>query len=286
MPIARPALRPALPIALFAAFVAASPAALAAPILLEDGVAFLEIDPTSPDGLTGWTVNGVPHVRTQSFWVGSGDAGAEVPLSDFDLLSALASDGNGDGHDDTLVVAYQEPTSLYRVQLTWALSGSAIGDPATSSQLSLDITLEPTLATIPIPPVRLYQYTDVDLFTSYADDVASFAGSPLAAQVTDSSGLGDYTSQWDRAPDAVDALLYDTTLASLLDGSATTLSNSLAASGDVTLAAMWQFGLLSGGDSISFNQLQSITAVPEPGAALLIALGLAGLGLRAKGMAR
>jgi hypothetical protein len=264
--------------------VAASPA-VAAPTLLEDGVAFLEIDPASPDGLTGWTVDGVAHVRTQSFWIGSGDAGPEVPLSHFDLLSSLASDENHDGHDETLTVEYQEPASLYRVKVKWAMSASAIGDPAVSSQLALDITLEPTLAAIPIPPVRLYEYTDVDLFTSYADDVASFSGSPLAAQVTDSSALGDYASQWERGPDAVDARLYDTTLASLLDGGPTALTNSLTASGDVTLAAFWQIGFADVAP-VSLHQLQTIRVVPEPGAALLLMLGLAGLGLRAKETAR
>ena len=49
----------------------AAPPSSAAPIHLEDGVAFLEVDPASQDGLTAWTVNGVQHVRTQWFWLGS-----------------------------------------------------------------------------------------------------------------------------------------------------------------------------------------------------------------------
>jgi hypothetical protein len=284
MRFARLALRSALLITGFAALVAAAPAS-AAPILLEDGVAFLEIDPSSSDGLSGWTVNGVAHLRTQSFWLGSGATGPESPLSDFALLSALASDGNFDGHDDTLTLTYQEPNALFRVTLHYLLSGTPIGDPAAGSALSLDITLQATDAAVPIPALRLYQYSDVDLFTSFADDEALFAGTPLAASVTDSSGLGEYRSSWSRAPDAVDAVLYDTTLASLLDGSTTVLSNSLAASGDVTLAVLW--GLpLSSGQTLSFSQLQTIRTVPEPGAALLIGLGLAGLGLRRKETAR
>ena len=284
MQSARSTLRSALPIAVFAALVAASPAS-AAPILLEDGVAFLELDPSSPDGLTGWTVNGVAHLRTQSFWVGSGATGPETSLADFDLLAATPGDANLDGHNETLTLTYQEPSALFRVTLHYALSGTPIGDTAVGSALALDITLEATDAAVPIPALRLYQYSDVDLFTSFADDEALFAGTPLAASVTDSSGLGEYRSDWSRAPDAVDALLYDTTLASLLDGDVTLLSNSLAASGDVTLAALWNIPL-SAGETLSFSQLQTIRAVPEPGAALLIGLGLAGLGLRCKETAR
>ena len=100
--LARALAAPAAALGLFAAALPAS----AAPILLEDGVAFLEVDPESSDGLTAWTLNGVPHVRTQSFWVRTSAASPEQPLGGAPLVSSVATDASGDGRDDTLAVAY------------------------------------------------------------------------------------------------------------------------------------------------------------------------------------
>ena len=269
------------PLAALALLAAALPAA-AAPILLEDGVAFLEIDPESPDGLTGWTVNGVAHLRTQSFWVGTGAAGPEQPLGGASLVSSAASDASGDGKDDTLALAYA-PGGGARIDLVYALVGSAIGAPG---DLASDLTLDVTIAAGDAPvTLRFFEYADVDLFNSFADDEALFVGTPLGATVTDSTGLGSYASSWSLAPDAVEASFYDTLLAGLLDGDPTALTNALAATGDVTLGAFWEITLAAGA-SISFSQTQSIRVVPEPGTLLLLAAGIAGLVARRQEMTR
>jgi MYXO-CTERM domain-containing protein len=277
MPPPAAALRSLCALALFGPLLVAT-SATAAPILLESGTTFLEIDPLSADHLTGWTVNGVAHVRTQSFWLGDG-AGPERSLASVPLLSSLASDADGDGTDDSLALVYEDAT--VRVTLAYVLTGSAIGDPAVGADLALDVTLEPLGAS----PLRLVQYTDVDLFTSFVDDVATIDGTSFDATVTDASGLGGYTSSSTREPSAVDAALYDVTLASLLDGAPTSLGDSLSAAGDVTLAYQWSFGPPSLAPD-GFSQLQSIRVVPEPGTALLALFGLAALALRRQETAR
>jgi hypothetical protein len=276
--LARALAAPAAALGLFAAALPAS----AAPILLEDGVAFLEVDPESSDGLTAWTLNGVPHVRTQSFWVRTSAASPEQPLGGAPLVSSVATDASGDGHDDTLAVAYSLGAGA-RIDLVYALTGTAIGAPGDPAS---DLTLDVTIAAGDAPlALGLFAYTDVDLFNSFADDAALFAGAPLAASVTDSSALGAYASSWSLAPHAVEASLFDTLLAGLLDGDPTALTNALAASGDVTLGAFWEIAL-GAGESITFSQTQSLRVVPEPGTLLLLAAGLAGLVARRQEMTR
>lgn len=259
------------PVAALGLLAPASPAA-AAPILLEDGVAFLEVDPESPDGLTGWTVNGVAHLRTQSFWIGT-EGGPEIPLSDLVLASAEASDENADGRNERLNLHYTRVDGP-ALRFVYTLAGSAIGAPGEiTSDLAIDVIVYPSEAA---SSIRLTQYTDVDLFNSFADDEALFAGTPPGATVTDSTGLGSYASSSSRGPDAFEASVYDTLLAGLLDGDPTMLTNALFATGDVVLGASWQLELPPN-DSLRFRNTQSIRIVPEPGTLLLLAAGIAGL---------
>lgn len=252
----------------------------AAPVLLEDGVAFVDVDPASQDGLTAWTVNGVQHVRTQWFWL----APVGAPETSLDLVHSVAtpSDAGGDGHDETLDIAFDGQSSTYLADLRYALTGSAPSatDASAFSQLSIELTIQATQAPLHL---RLFQYGDVDLLGSYDDDEALFAAG--IATATDASGLASWESSWDLAPTAVDAAVYDATLASLNDGAPTALTGSASASGDVTLAAMWEFEIPAGG-SFTLRQTQTIRVVPEPGVALLLALGLAGLAARRQGVDR
>jgi hypothetical protein len=255
------------------AWLGAAPAS-AAPVLLEDGVGFVTVDPATQDGIGAWTVNGVQHVRQQWFWI-QRDA-SEASLDTIGSTAA-ASDATGDGIDDTVDVAFEDDTSL-RV----AIASTPIGDPASGllSALTTELTLRATQGALVL---RLFQYIDVDLFGSYADDDAIFSGG--TAFVTEASGLGAWESSWDRAPDAVEIAVYDATLASLNDGAQTVLSGATAASGDVTIAAMWEISLPIG-ETFTLRQTQTIRVVPEPGVATLVALGLAGLAVRRKETAR
>jgi len=259
------------------AFLFAAPA-IAAPILLEDGVSFVTVDPASQDGIGAWTVNGVQHVRQQWFWIQGVNPAVGNPEFSLDEIHSVssASDASGDGHDDTLEVVFDGYASiLFQPTLRIGLSATPIGG---ANEYVAEITTELTLnAPYASLTYRIFSYTDVDLFGSFADDDALFTGA--SAFVTDASGLGVWESSWDRAPDAVDVAIYDATLASLNDAAPTVLGGSTSASGDVTIAAMWEISLPVGG-SFTLRQTQTIRVVPEPGVAVMLAIGLAGLAAR------
>lgn len=268
-----------LTVSLFAAGLAPV-AAIAAPVVLEDGVGFVTVDPESQDGIGAWTVNGVQHVRQQWFWVQPVSPAHANPESSLDVIHSVttASDATGDGLDDTLDVDFDGLANLvYRPRLHLELTSTPLGGAnELVSQLVTEITFQATQVGLHL---RVFQYTDVDLFGSYPDDDAVFTGG--TAFVTDASGLGVYESSWDVLPDAVEAANYDTTLASLNDALPTVLSGSTSASGDVTLATMWEIDVPVG-TSLTLRQTQTIRVVPEPGVATLVALGLAALAARRK----
>lgn len=96
--------------------------------------------------------------------------------------------------------------------------------------------------------------------------------------MTDSTGLAEWESVWTPRPTAVEASLYDTALASLLDGDPTALTGALAAAGDVTVTAAWRVLLPAGGTwLLSQDQQIRVAPVPEPSLALLVGAGLAAL---------
>ena len=208
----------------------ASPAA-ALPVTLEDGSSVVTIDPGAQEGLQAWAVNGITHVRTQWFWVRVGSAGPERSVDTLGETARIVSDTNGDGHADTLFLALADPEQRFTLRLRWALSGSPFAPPTAgaAADLALQITLTNTSGA-PLD-VSLFQYTDVDLFGSFADDAAlwSGVGGPNTALVTDSTGLAEWESVWTPRPSEVEASLYGSMLASLNDGVATVLSGATSA---------------------------------------------------------
>jgi hypothetical protein len=262
----------------FLAVLAGRPAA-AVPIVLEDGSALVAIDPDSQDGVHGWAVNGISHVRTQWFWTRVGNDGPEASIDALTETSRVVSDTNADGKSDTLLLALADPLQRFSLELRWSLTGSPFGpltDPSTS-----DLALELTLVNTSDSPldISLFQYTDVDLFGSFVDDAALWSGAgPDRVLVTDATTLAEWQSDFSPSPTAVEASLFDALLASLNDGTATALSGAVSAAGDVTVAAAWQ-ALLAPGGSLSVSQAQQIRVapIPEPSLVMLLAGGLAGL---------
>jgi hypothetical protein len=258
--------------------VAAAPAR-ALPVTLQDGSAVVTIDPGSPDGVSGWSVNGIPHVRTQWFWVRVGDAGPETSIDALRETARAASDADADGRADALLLALADPAARFALELRWSLAGTPFAPIPTASASELVLQLLLTNTSGGPLEIALFQYTDVDLFNTFVDDSALWSGGPGgpdAALVTDATGLAEWESVFTPRPTAVEASLHDAALASLLDGDPTTPTGALAAAGDVTVTAAWRVVLDAGG-SLLLRQDQRIRVapIPEPSLALLVAGGLA-----------
>ncbi|MDJ0869648.1 MAG: hypothetical protein QNK03_26345 [Myxococcota bacterium] len=258
--------------------------AVALPVTLIDGSSVVTVDPESEQGLSAWTVNGVVHVREQGFWVRVGDTGPEASLAGLVLDSQLASDVDRDGHDETLVAMLADPLGRFGLELRWSVLGSRIGVGSTAAS---DIAVQIALTNLTDAPlaVSLFEYTDVDVLGSFADDVAEFSGTPPnTLRAGDASGLARYESVWTAAPGAVEAALFDDTLASLRDTAPTELDGTLAAAGDVTGTVQWDLRLEPGATRI-LSQDQGVDVLPVPESATSWLLGLAALrALRRRGV--
>lgn len=260
-------------------------AAVAVPVTLEDGSAVVTIDPDSPNGLSAWTVNGVSHVSYQWFWLRAGGELAETSIDALDRTAAVLSDVDDDGDDDTFFVSFADPSDRFALELRWSLAGSPFAPP--TSAIASDIAVQVSLTNLTPADldVTLFEYTDVDLFGSAVDDAALFSGTPPnTLEVTDSSGLVRYESVSSSPPSAVEAALFDRTLASLTDGMLTVLSGARSAEGDVTGTVAWDLRLEPAASFLlSQDQVIRVAAIPEPSVALLLAAGLAGLGAARRG---
>src|SRR5258707_9537392 len=77
---------------------------------LSDKNSSATIDPSSQNGMFNWTVNGVNQLAQQWFWYRVGSTGPESSINTLSLLSATASDTNGNGLNDTLFLSYGSPS--------------------------------------------------------------------------------------------------------------------------------------------------------------------------------
>jgi hypothetical protein len=259
-----------------AALALAAPTAQALPLDLVDDNATARIDPTSPQGLSSWTVAGITHVSRQSLFVRVGDTGPEIPLSSLSASTPVATDSNGDGDDETLALTYSGAGLALDVR--WSLDGGPLGPPSAGATASLGLQVTARNLSGSALDLHLFQYTDVDLFGTFVDDALTLtpASGPNTATAVDSTGLALYEAVFTPSASAVEAAVYGATLPRLEDGDPISLDGSLEAAGDVTFTAEWFAPLAPGGSlSLVFGQRIEIAAVPEPASAALLGLALA-----------
>jgi hypothetical protein len=235
---------------------------------LNNANASLIVDATV--GVTGYYVDGVNQVKSQWFYYRIGDGGAES------AINTIGSPVLGPGDARTLDLTYGN--GQYSARVVYSLTGGSSG----TGNSSLNQTLTFLNSSASPLALRFFDYSDFDL--------KGGAGGPQSLNFTTTSVGGFRTNGFTQtagaatvtsrlvsggtAPSHIEAALYNQTLASLGNGTSTTLNDIMGpVSGDVTGTFEWDV-TVPAGSSLSISKVTSLQAVPEPTAAGLVAMGL------------
>ncbi len=259
----------------------ATSSAPASPVTLKDLNTTVQVDPMSPTGLTSWNVQGMDHLREQSFWIRAGAATAERPLGSLPVTQSTI-DSNFNGVDETLIASYTGAT--YTVDMNISVTGGTAVLPLSSSigeQITISNTTNSPLA------VTFFQYVDLDLVGSSTGDTLFFDPSGnTATQMDGPLAIAEVVSTTGgAAPIAYQGAFVPTILNSLMDGGLTNLNNTPAGgvsigggSNNVELAFQWDFNLPANGSG-QISKLKTLSiAIPLP---VAVWPGLALLGMMA-----
>jgi hypothetical protein len=264
-------LRKAVALAALLGFALAAPAQI---YTIIDGNSSATMDTASPYFMDNWTLNGVNHLNTQTFMIGVNGL-AENTLNT--LGPATITPFNG---MRGVTIAYGNP--LVNVAVDYLLTGAS----ATESDITESIRISnPTVNAL---TVHFFQYVDLNLGGTPLNDTAAISINPF-------TGLFGTADQWDGAisfsesvhsPGAnfAEVAFAPTTFLKLTDGVPDNLNNFVGPlTGDVAWAFQWNF-VIAAGDSvlISKDKYLTSTAIPEPSALGLVAVGLLGWIVRAR----
>lgn len=254
-------------------------AAGAAPITLRDGAARVVIDPANQDGLKEWRL-GAQHAKKQWWWYRVGDSGPEASIDTLEMQSAITSDTDGDGRDDTLVVTWRHPEGLFHLEMSWRLTGSITLVPG-YLQSTLDQQIQLTSLTPGAQDITLFLYVDMDLGGGSIDSLghidcgdAGLGTCNIATEVYQSDGgddpdttyaaamltrafdvnaFSDFTAAFDDYPYLLDQL-NDTTDTELYTGPKD------ATQDDLSWAASWTWSYPNGDKTLDLAVSQRLTS--------------------------
>lgn len=247
-----------------------APQASAVSLTLTSGSSTVEIDPDTSDGVFEWTIMDVSHLAQQWFWI----------RTDLDGLY----DDREYSIDEISAPTVSQPAANI-VQLTYddgdievEVKYILVGGPGLYTA-DLAETISITNNTDEEIEIDFFQYSDFDLGGTEDDGVVAVTGGNTATQFDVIAGVLLAETVVGRNPELSEVGIYSTTLDKLQDGSIDDLDGSTYLEGpaDLTWAFQWQGRPVQPGEALVIGKDKLIEAIPEPGAGLMLAAGLAGL---------
>jgi len=236
---------------------------------MKDGNSTIGLDLGTSAGMNLWEVDGLNQMYQQFFWFRIGPTGPESDLTAITTTPSVTQALGPTGRQLSALYSDQR----YAVQLNYLLGGGSAGSLRSGFTES----------------IRMYNYTDSPLdfhlfqysYLTMGGQVTIGTDGGLFNNVMQSApGVGSFTSLVTPSANGAEAALYDSTLASLLDGNKTTLNNILAAGpGNSTWALQWDFTIPAQGSAV-ISSVNNLQLVPEPSALALLGLGLGAWALR------
>ena len=227
---------------------------------LSDGSSSISIDLSSSAGMTSWIAGGANQVAQEWFWFRIGN-NAEAPINTISAPTVTQSLAR------QLTVSY-DLAGAYGVTIKYDLTGSS------SPGLTEAITIVNHTATN--MPLSFFKYGQVTLGGNGANQSVLFGTDGTGITSVSQTGPGgrSFISALTSAGSRAEAALFNSTLTSLNNGTATTLNNvqSIGPANNPTYAFEWDFNINPG----TSKQISIITQVPEPSAFALAALAVAG----------
>jgi len=245
--------------------------ALAQPITFADGNSTVTLNPSTPSGMSSWTIDGANVLGQQSFWLGVNSS----PVTPVSTISpAIVSGPTPTGGSTSLTTSYAN--SQVSLSAVYSLQGGTPGSGNSDLGEQIQIkNLGNTALTF-----HFYQYAAFQNVTSVK--LTSAAGFFGDAYVTGAGALINEAVNTGviPGPSEGETEAPGVTLAKLMSGSPGPLDGSTVGGANYTWAFEWD-KTVSPGSSLIISKDLNVTlavVVPEPAPWSLISLGLVGFG--------
>lgn len=220
----------------------------------------IDINTVTGAGIYNWNAAGVSQLNYHWFYYRVGAVGPEAPIQNINNSPTVVYTPAARALDLTY------DNGSYSVQTSFQLTGG--NTPNLSEIITIHNHSGANL------DFHFFQYSDFDLFGSSGGQSVQFSTNAVTGQyykAIQTDGTHTITEKVNTATPPIshfEAQYVGNTLGSLLDGSPTTLSDTISAGvGNVTFAYQWDVNMA---DNTSFQLSKLLTIAPEPSAISLV----------------